>query len=87
MSADAARRAAAASKRGAFGTAASSRPHSLIDDCLGISGGSSSGAAPGPGCYDVRWGLADRAAAAAARPSAVSGALWAAYIPNLQPKG
>jgi hypothetical protein len=71
MSAEAAKRAAAASRRGAFGTAASSRSFSVIDTCFGY-GGSSTGAAPGPGCYDVRAGLSEKAATAAARPSPVS---------------
>lgn len=72
MSAEAAKRAAAASRRGAIGTAVSSgRSLSVVDQALGF-GGSSGPHVPGPGCYDVRVGLADSVAAAAARPSAVS---------------
>lgn len=79
MSAEAAKRAAAASMRGAFGTAAGSRSFNVIDTCFGY-GGSSMGAAPGPGCYDVRAGLSDRAATAAARPSPVSHASVTAVL-------
>jgi hypothetical protein len=71
MSAEAAKRAAAASRRGAFGTAVSSgRSLSVVDQALGFGG--SGPHVPGPGCYDVRVGLADSVAAAAVRPSAVS---------------
>lgn len=78
MAADAARRAAAASKRGAFGSASRGRQqhHSVLDECLGFGGaggGSSSSSGPGPGCYNSKTGLAERVAAAAARPSAVCG--------------
>jgi hypothetical protein len=70
MAADSARRAAAASKRGVFGTASSSRQHSVIDECLGFSSSGSS-SRPGPGCYDSKAGLAENVAAAATRPSPV----------------
>ena len=73
MSAEAAKRAAAASRRGAFGTAVSSgRSLSVVDQALGFGSSGSGPHVPGPGCYDVRVGLADSVAAAAVRPSAVS---------------
>jgi hypothetical protein len=74
MAAEAARKAATASRRGAFGAAASKQGPStstVLDDVFGLSGGCQHG--PGPGRYEPDGGIANRVAAGAHRPSPVSG--------------
>jgi hypothetical protein len=54
------------------GRARCSRSLSVVDQAQGFGSSSGRPRVPGPGCYDIRVGLADSVAAAAVRPSAVS---------------
>jgi hypothetical protein len=88
MAAEAAKKAANASRRGIFGSAAerfssssacgANNPVAAAASCIAASSG---GCSPlGPGAYEVDCGVARHAAAAAARPSPVSTQLMMAVL-------
>jgi hypothetical protein len=79
MAADAARKAAVASRRGVFGSAAERFRQGSAGACSPVApaavvaaAGSGASSQLGPGAYEVDCGVAKRVAAAAARPSPVS---------------
>jgi hypothetical protein len=83
MAADAAKKAAAASRRGVFGSAAErfSKGSAGVSNQVAAAAiipaaGSGSSSQLGPGAYEVDGGVAKRVAAAAARPSPVSLRCW-----------